>query len=56
LWDDYLDKAFRDRAPRLIVNNDCKEMLLIEEKILGSQQGMGGMGGARARVRSRPRR
>ena len=57
LWDDYLDKAFRDRAPRLVVNNDGKEMLLIEEKILGSQQGMGGIGGVGARQgRSRPRR
>ena len=48
-WDDYMDKAFRDRAPRLVVNNDSKEMLLIEEKILGSQQGMGGIGGVGAR-------
>ena len=44
-----MDKAFRDRAPRLVVNNDGKEMLLIEEKILGSQQGMGGIGGVGAR-------
>ena len=49
LWDDYMDPAFRDRAPRLVVNNDGKEMLLIEEKILGSQQGMGGIGGVGAR-------
>ena len=44
-----MDKAFRDRAPRLVLNNDGKEMLLIEEKILGSQQGMGGIGGVGAR-------
>ncbi len=49
LWNDYMDPAFRDRAPRLIRNNDGKEMLLVEEKILGSQQGMGGIGGVGAR-------
>ena len=49
LWDDYVDPAFRDRAPRLIVDNDGKEKLLIEERILGSQQGMGGIGGVGAR-------
>jgi uncharacterized protein len=49
LWDDYMDAAFRDRAPRLIVDNDGKEKLLIEEQILGSQQGMGGIGGVGAR-------
>jgi predicted TIM-barrel fold metal-dependent hydrolase len=49
LWDDYLDPAFRDRAPRLIVDIDGKERLLIEEQILGSQQGMGGIGGVGAR-------
>jgi predicted TIM-barrel fold metal-dependent hydrolase len=49
LWDDYMDPAFRDRAPRLVTTNDGKEMLLIEEKILGSKQGMGGIGGVGAR-------
>ena len=49
LWNDYMAPAFRDRAPRLILNNDGREMLLIEEQILGSQQGMGGIGGVGAR-------
>ncbi len=49
LWDDYMEKAFRDRAPRLVLGNDGREMLLVEEKILGSQQGMGGIGGVGAR-------
>jgi len=39
LWNDYMDLAFRDRAPKL-----GKERLLVEEQILGSQQGMGRVG------------
>ena len=29
LWNDYMDPAFRDRAPRLIRDADGKERLLI---------------------------
>src|SRR6266852_1897792 len=49
LWDDYIDPAFRDRAPKLVIDKDGKQRLLIEEQILGSQQGMGGIGGVGAR-------
>src|SRR6516164_6115294 len=49
LWNDYLDPAFRDRAPKLVKDKDGKERLLVEEQILGSQQGMGGIGGVGAR-------
>ncbi|HEY2228536.1 MAG TPA: hypothetical protein VGI22_12535 [Xanthobacteraceae bacterium] len=31
LWDDYIDPAFRDRAPKLVIDKDGKERLLIEE-------------------------
>src|SRR6202035_4228374 len=44
LWDDYIDPAFRNRAPKLVVDKDGKQRLLIEEQILGSRQGMGGVG------------
>ena len=44
-----MDPGFRDRAPRLILDKDGKEMLLIEEQVLGSHQGMGGIGGVGAR-------
>src|SRR5258708_39249060 len=57
LWDDYIAAAFRDRAPKLVVDKDGKQRLLIEEQILGSRQGMGGIGGVGARrAWSRPRR
>ncbi len=49
LWNDYMDPAFRDRAPKLIIDNDGKEKLFLENQVLGSQQGMGGIGGVGAR-------
>src|SRR5258707_6600453 len=49
LWKDYLDPAYRDRAPKLVIDSDGKERLLVEEQVLGSQQGMGGIGGGGAR-------
>src|SRR3984893_4107893 len=46
LWDKYMDPAFRDRAPRLGVDNATgKEKLIVAEQMLGSEQGMGGIGG-----------
>ena len=49
LWQDYLDPAYRGRAPKLVIDTDGKERLLVEEQVLGSQQGMGGIGGVGAR-------
>jgi uncharacterized protein len=47
-WNDYMDPAFRDRDPKLVIDKDGKERLLVEEQLLGSQQGMGGTGGVGA--------
>jgi predicted TIM-barrel fold metal-dependent hydrolase len=50
LWDSYMDPKFRDRAPRLVIDNETgKEKLDVEGQLLGSQQGMGGIGGVGAR-------
>src|ERR1700756_4630882 len=49
LWDDYIEPAFRERAPKVIVDTDGRRRLLIEEQVLGSRQGMGGLGGVGAR-------
>jgi predicted TIM-barrel fold metal-dependent hydrolase len=49
LWDDYMEPAFRDRAPRLIIDEDGKERLLVEEQVLGSRKGVGGIGAVGAR-------
>src|ERR1051325_2533856 len=50
LWDKYMDPKYRDRAPRLVVDPATgKEKLDVEGQLLGSQQGMGGIGGVGAR-------
>src|SRR3954453_1451968 len=49
LWNDYLDPAFHDRAPRLVRDNHGKQRLLLEAKLLGSRAGFGGIGGVGAR-------
>ena len=49
LWNDYMDPQYRERAPKLVKDNNGKERLLLEEKILGSQAGFGGIGGVGAR-------
>ena len=50
LWDNYMDPQYRDRAPRLVVDPKTgKEKLDVEGQLLGSQQGMGGIGGVGAR-------
>src|SRR5260370_40532089 len=44
LWDKYIDPAYRDRAPRMIVDTDGKERLLVDEQVLGSKKGMNVVG------------
>src|SRR5437764_620311 len=49
IWDKYIDPAYRDRAPRLIVDTDGKERLLVEGPVLGSPKGFGVIGAIGAR-------
>ena len=49
LWTNYMDPAYRDRAPRLVIDTDGKERLLIESQVLGSSKGLGVVGGIGAR-------
>ena len=49
LWDRYMDPAHRDRAPKVIIDKDGKQRLLVEERILGSKKGIGAIGGVGAR-------
>src|SRR3977135_4360984 len=44
IWDKYIDPAYRERAPRLIVDTDGKERLLVGDQVLGSQKGFGVIG------------
>src|SRR5437879_2720943 len=50
LWDNYMDPAFRDRAPRIVTGENGKQCLVIDEHVVGSnQRGIRGIGGVGAR-------
>src|SRR5437899_12349878 len=50
LWDNYIDPAFRDRAPRIVKGENGKERLVIEEHTVGDgQRGIGRIGAVGAR-------
>jgi predicted TIM-barrel fold metal-dependent hydrolase len=48
-WADYIDPAYKDRVPELIVDTDGKERLQIEGKIYGGAKGLGFAGAIGAR-------
>ncbi len=50
MWDQYLDPAFLERAPRLFVDSDGKERLRVEDKVLGGPRGFGFVGAIQSRV------
>src|SRR5438309_3405147 len=45
LWDNYIEPAFRVRAPRMFVDTDGKERLNIDGTIIGGPRGLGRLGG-----------
>jgi len=49
IWDKYIDPGFRDRAPKIIIDTDGKERLLIEGQVLGSKKGLNVVGAIGAR-------
>src|SRR2546425_2536086 len=49
IWEKYMDPAFRERAPRLIIGDNDKERLLIEGQILGNPKGLGRLGAVGSR-------
>ena len=44
LWDRYMDPAYREGAPRLVIGDNGKERLLVEGQILGNPKGLGRLG------------
>lgn len=44
LWDDYIDPAFRERRPQFVINENDKERLSVEGKLLGNPRGIGSLG------------
>src|SRR6266850_2152049 len=49
LWEKYIDPAFRDRAPRLFIDDDGKERLRIDGRTFGGRRGLGTLGAIGAR-------
>src|SRR5262249_3978313 len=49
IWNRYMDPAYRERAPRLILDDNGKERLLLEGKVLGNPKGLGRLGAIGAR-------
>jgi predicted TIM-barrel fold metal-dependent hydrolase len=49
LWHQYMDPAYRDRAPRLFVDHDGKERLRVEDQVIGGPKGLGHIGAIGAR-------
>src|SRR5258708_7776954 len=50
LWANYMDPKFRDRAPRIVMGENGKERLVIEEHTVGGGQiGIGLIGAIGAR-------
>ena len=56
LWDRYIEPKFRDRAPRIVKNNDGKERLVIEENMVGDDRVASAVSAGSAPARRRCRR
>jgi hypothetical protein len=46
LWQDYIDPAYRERAPRVLTDAQGKQRLVIDDRPVGSQAGGIGAFGA----------
>ena len=44
LWDKYIDPEFRERRPRFTIDDNGKERLKVEGKLLGNPRGIGSLG------------
>jgi predicted TIM-barrel fold metal-dependent hydrolase len=50
LWTDYIEPKYRDRAPRLVTNNQGRQQLQVDTALLGSaERGLGAIGAIGAR-------
>ncbi len=44
LWDRYIDPAYRERRPRFVIDDNGRERLSVEGKLLGNPRGIGSLG------------
>ena len=47
LWDTYMNPEFRERRPRFVIDENGKERLSVEGKLLGNPRGIGSLGSGR---------
>ena len=56
LWDKYIDPEFRERRPRFVIDENGKERLSVEGKLLGNPRGIGSLGAVGVRQGDRQAR
>lgn len=44
MWEDYIDPAYRERRPRMVIDDNGKERMSVEGKLLGNPRGIGSLG------------
>src|SRR5207253_2656490 len=44
MWDNYIDRGFREPRPRVVIDENGKERLSVEGKLLGNPRGIGSLG------------
>src|SRR5580704_12107759 len=44
LWDNYIEPKFREQRPRFVIDDNGKERLSVEGKLLGNPRGIGSLG------------
>src|SRR5258708_20062850 len=44
LWDKYMDPGFHERRPRFVIDDNGKERLSVDGKLLGNPRGIGSLG------------
>ena len=44
MWEEYIDPAYRERRPRMVIDENGKERMSVEGKLLGNPRGIGSLG------------
>jgi uncharacterized protein len=44
LWEEYIDPAYRERRPQIVIDGNGKQRMSIEGKLLGNPRGIGRLG------------
>src|SRR5215216_1201574 len=44
LWEEYIDPEYRERRPRMVIDENAKERMTVEGKLLGNPRGIGSLG------------